>query len=155
MLGDNQERAPTEFRVARNWKSFEGFRKAGAKALEPVKDGAMATLKTGTGDYRIMSEEDFQNLYSLACDVARLQGGLNVVLTAARAVQKHNDPETIKVLIQTIKMMGNLSAFPKSEDSDFPQSEMSDSEIDDDNEMLDDPSLLERPVSDASEVKWR
>ena len=78
-----------------------------------------------------------------------------MVLTAARAVQKHNDPETIQVLIQTIKMMGNLSAFPKSEDSDFPQSEASDSEIDDDNEMLDDPSLLERPVSDASEVKWR
>lgn len=70
-------------------------------------------------------------------------------------MQKHNDPETIQVLIQTIKMMGNLSAFPKSEDSNSPQSETSDSEIDDDNEMLDDPSFLERPVSDASEVKWR
>lgn len=142
----NQGQTPTHLRVARNWKSFEDFRKAGAKALEPVKDGGIATLKTGTGDYRIISEEDFQNLYGLACDVARLQGGLSVVLTAARAVQKHNDPETIQVLIQTIKMMGNLSAFPKREDSDSPQSEASDSEIEQEDEMLDDPSLLERPV---------
>lgn len=146
MLSEKQEQTVTNFRVARNWKSFEDFRKAGAKALEPVKEGAIATLKTGTGDYRVMSEQDFQNLYGLACDVARLQGGLSVVLTAARAVQKHNDPETIQVLIQTIKMMGNLSAFPKSEDSDSPQTDPSDSEIEQEEEMIDDPSFLERPV---------
>ncbi|MFW6296553.1 MAG: hypothetical protein ACOC04_05120 [Halothece sp.] len=146
MLGVNQERTATNLRVARNWKSFEDFRKAGAKALKPVQDGAIATLKTSTGDYRVMSEEDFQNLYGLACDVARLQGGLNVVLTAARAVQKHNDPETVDVLIQTIKMMGNLPALPTREDFEHPQPEESDSEIEAEDEMIDDPSLLERPV---------
>lgn len=146
MLGEKQEQTATNLKVARNWKSFEDFRKAGAKALEPVKEGAIATLKTGTGDYRVMSEQDFQNLYGLACDVARLQGGLSVVLTAARAVQKHNDPETVQVLIQTIKMMGNLSALPTREDSDFSETEASDSEIEEEDEMIDDPSLLERPV---------
>ena len=146
MLGVNQERTATNLRVARNFQSFEDFRKAGAKALFPVKDGAIATLKTSTGDYRVMSEEDFQNLYGLACDVARLKGGLNVVLTAARAVQKHNDPETVDVLIQTLKMMGNLPALPTRKDFDYPQPEESDSEIEADDEMIDDPSLLERPV---------
>jgi hypothetical protein len=146
MLSEKQEQTVTNFRVARNWKSFEDFRKAGAKALEPVKEGAIATLKTGTGDYRIMSEEDFQNLYGLACDVARLQGGLSVVLTAARAVQKNNDPDTVEVLIQTVKMMGNLSALPTRENFDSPQPEASYSELEDDDEITDDPSLLERPV---------
>lgn len=146
MLGEQQEQTATNLKVARNWKSFEDFRKAGAKALEPVKEGKIATLKTGTGDYRIMSEQDFQNLYGLACDVARLQGGLSVVLTAARAVQKHNDPETVQVLIQTAKMMGNLSALPTREDFDHPQIEDSYSELEDDDEIIDDPSLVERPV---------
>ena len=146
MLGEKQEQSATHLRVARNWKSFEDFRKAGAKALLPVKEGAIATLKTSTGDYRVMSEQDFQNLYGLACDVARLQGGLSVVLTAARAVEKHNDPETVQVLIQTIKMMGNLSALPTREDFDHPQPEASYSELEEDDEITDDPSLLERPV---------
>ncbi|PNW43907.1 UNVERIFIED_CONTAM: hypothetical protein BEN50_13205 [Euhalothece sp. KZN 001] len=146
MLELNQEQSPTKLKMVRSWKSFEEFRKAGAKALEPIKNGSIATLKTGTGNYRVISEEDFQKLYGLACDVDRLQGGLSVVLTAARAVQKHNDPETVQVLVQTIKMMGNLSALPTRQEFDHPQLETSDSEIEADDEIIDDPSLLERPV---------
>lgn len=142
----SKEQAPTPLRVAKNWKSFEDFRKAGAKALEPVKEGAIATLKTSTGDYRVISEEDFQNLYGLACDVTRLQKGLNVVLTAARAVQKHNDPETIQVLIQAIKMTGTLSALPTREDLGDPKPEDTYTPLEEDDEIIDDPSLLERPV---------
>ncbi|MEL7409474.1 MAG: hypothetical protein AAFN00_21435, partial [Cyanobacteria bacterium J06558_2] len=56
-------------KLGQTWQSFEKFRTEGAKALADIKDGIVATLTTKTGQYRIVEEHDFQQLYGLARDV--------------------------------------------------------------------------------------
>jgi hypothetical protein len=62
-----------------HWNSFEQFRTSGANALTSIIPGTVGTLHTKTGQYRIVTEGDFQRLLGMARDVERLQQGLNVV----------------------------------------------------------------------------
>ncbi len=98
-----------------NWSSYEKFRTEGAKALESVKDGTVATLQTKTGQYRILEEHDFQNLLGLAREVERLRGGLRVVVHAVRVAQKHPDTDSLNLLAEAVTMLGNLPDLPTRE----------------------------------------
>jgi hypothetical protein len=69
------------WRSGANWTSFEKFRLKGAEALSSIANGVIATLQTKTGQYRIIEERDFQEMYGLASDVDRLRGGLRFVLS--------------------------------------------------------------------------
>jgi hypothetical protein len=59
-----------------------------------------------------LAEKDFQKFYGLARDIERLSGGLRIVVSAIRAVQKHPDTETINVLLESVNLIENIPALP-------------------------------------------
>ncbi|MDJ0621104.1 MAG: hypothetical protein QNJ63_30940 [Calothrix sp. MO_192.B10] len=132
-------------RVGSSWKSFEQFRTEGAKALSSVKHRVIATLLTRTGQYRILEEKDFQELYGIARDVDRLRGGLRVVFVAARAAQKHPDEESLSVLAEAVAMLGNLPELPVRDEFDDLVPEETDWD-DEDDEVILDPNSVARPL---------
>lgn len=129
-----------------SWSSFEKFRTEGAKSLESIKDGTVATLHTKTGQYRIVEEQDFQELLGLARDVARLRGGLSLVMQAVRVVQEHPDKVSLELLATSVTMLGDLPELPTRSSFDPLLPEGSDVEPDD--EVTLDPDNIERPLSD-------
>ena len=131
-----------------SWPSFEKFRTEGAKALESLKDGKVATLHTKTGQYRILEEGDFQKLLGLARDVERLRGGLRVVAQAVRVVQKHRDEDTLKLLADAVTMMGSLPELPTRDGLDplFPEG----FNLEPDDEVELDPNQIGRPLKDRN-----
>lgn len=131
-----------------NWQSFEQFRTAGATVLEPVKSGMVATLQTKTGQYRILEESDFQKLYGLARDVDRLRGGLKLVLSAVRVVKKHPDAESIDTLLKSVQLLGSLPELPVQDD--FETLTPEGFEVDEDDEVILDPSQVPSPFDNAS-----
>ncbi|HEY9706219.1 MAG TPA: hypothetical protein V6C58_27530 [Allocoleopsis sp.] len=143
----NQETQELELKLGAYWPSFEQFRKEGANALESVKDGTIATLQTKSGQYRILAEKDFQKLYGLARDIERLSGGLRVVVSAIRAVQKHPDTETINVLLESVNLIGNMPALPTRKSFEPLQPEGFEDEDNDDDEYILDPKLINRPLN--------
>ncbi|MEM8642720.1 MAG: hypothetical protein AAGG51_28460 [Cyanobacteria bacterium P01_G01_bin.54] len=130
--------------VGVHWRSFEQFRQQGAKALSDVKQGTTATLHTKTGQYRVIEEQDFQALYGLARDVDRLRGGMRVVMLAARLAQKHPEQDAIELLTTVAAMLGEMPELPTR--SEFESIELDASELDEADEVLLDPSEIERPV---------
>ena len=98
----------TDIQSGPSWPSFEKFRTEGAKALETLKKGKVATLHTKTGQYRILEEHDFQKLLGLARDVERLRGGMRILMQTVRVVQKHPDVESLNLLAETVTMLGSL-----------------------------------------------
>lgn len=130
------------------WSSFEQFRTEGAKALEPLKNGTVATLHTKTGQYRILAEHDFQKLLGLATDVARLRQGLRMVMQAVRVVQKHRDDESVNVLVEAVAMVGSLPELPTRECFEALIPEDIDIEPDDEVEL--NPERIERPFAASS-----
>ena len=140
---------------SRTWSSFEQFRKEGSKALESIKEGIVGTLFSKTGQYRIMTEKDFQKLYGLARDVERLRGGLRLVTVAVRAVQKHPDEETIKVLEEACRFgnaqLGNLPALP-TRDTFEPLEPENKDDLDSEDDVILNPKEIERPFSSDTKV---
>lgn len=129
-----------------SWSSFEKFRAEGAKALESIKDGTVATLHTKTGQYRILEEHDFQKLLGLARDMERLRGGLRVVVKAVRIVQKHpDDPDSLNLLAEAVAMLGGLPELSTHKGFEHLIPEGLDVEPDD--EVTLDPNQIERPIS--------
>ncbi len=88
------------------WSSFEPFRVAGNAGLESIKAGAVATLWSKAGQFRILRDEDFQRLLGLASEVHRLRSGVTIVIQAARVVAKHKDTESIEMLVRCVSMLG-------------------------------------------------
>jgi len=104
-------RRSSDLRLGPTWASFEKLRAEGSRALECIKPGSVGRLTTKQGSFAILRDEDFQTLLGLARDVERLQGGLNLIVSAARAMQKYpTDPDLTEVLIQAVVMM-NIPAF--------------------------------------------
>lgn len=139
---------PTSIKLQQgpSWPSFEKFRNEGAKSLESIKDGTVATLHTKTGQYRIVEEHDFQELLGLARDVARLRGGLSLVMKAVRVVQKHPDNDSLELLATSVTMLGDLPELPTRSNFDYLSPE--DEDIDLDDEVTLEPDQIERPLSD-------
>lgn len=143
MLTTNNRHKVFSLSLGQSWQSFEKFRQEGAKALQLIKNGAVATLTTKTGQYRIIEEHDFQNMYGLARDVDRLRGGLRMVTVAVRAAQKHPDQENLEVLAEAVALLGELPELP-TRDS-FEPLELENDDWDDDDEVLLNPDEIERP----------
>jgi hypothetical protein len=129
-----------------HWNSFEQFRTSGASALNTITPGAVGTLHTKTGQYRILTESDFQRLLGMASDVERLQQGLSVVTRAVRLVQKHpDDSDTLELLVETVTLLGSSSTVPPTK-SDFPPLAIEDIPVDADDEVILSPTAIERPL---------
>jgi hypothetical protein len=101
-----------DLKAGPSWSSFEKFRAEGAKALLSVRGGAIASLQTKTGQYRILAENDFQTLLGLARDAERLRGGLRVVVKAVRVVQNHPDTDSLSLLSEAVTMLSELPELP-------------------------------------------
>lgn len=138
-------------RSGRTWSSFEQLRTEGAKALDPIKNGTVATLHTKTGQYRILEEHDFQNLLGLATDVARLRKGLRLVLQSVRVVQKHRDEDSLNMLVEAVTMVGSLPGLPTREG--FEELIPEDIEIEPEDEVELDLERIERPFATSSPSK--
>ncbi len=97
------------------WPSFEQFRSQGNAALSDIRPGVVGTLATKQGQFRILSETDFQRLYALAREVQRLSGTLRVVVAAARGVQRNQDETSLETLSAAVMLLGDLPSLPTRE----------------------------------------
>lgn len=95
------------------WTSFEQFRKAGPTALEYMSTHSVGTLRCKSATFRILFDSDFQRLLGLATEVSRLKQGITIVMKAAKVVAKHNDAESIELLIQTASMLNQSNLLPE------------------------------------------
>jgi len=106
----------------------------------------VGTLQTKTGQYRILNENDFQQLVGLATDVERLQQGLSVVMRAVRVVENHpEDADTLALLVETVSMLGSISTVLPTRSS-FPPLEPEDIPAESEDEVILVPDLLNRPL---------
>jgi hypothetical protein len=129
-----------------SWNSFEQFRTSGANTLATITPGTVGTLQTKTGQYRILNENDFQQLVGLATDVERLQQGLSVVMRAVRVVENHpEDADTLALLVETVSMLGSISTVLPTKSS-FPPLAPEDIPAESDDEVILAPELLNRPL---------
>ena len=144
-----------EFRLrnGENWTSSEKFRLQGAEALSSIGNGVIATLQTKTGQYRIIEERDFQEMYGLARDVDRLRGGLRVVILAVRAAKKHPDPENLHLLAEAVAMLGDLPELPTR--NSFERLVPENFDLDEDDEVMLDPDEIERPLQSENAIDNR
>jgi len=135
---------PFDLKVGSKWLSFEKFRTEGAKSLDSIKNGNIAILHTKTGQYRIIEEQDFQQMLGLARDVDRLRRGLRVLSRTVRVVQKHPDIDTINLLIEAVATLGTLPELPTRDRFEPLIPESLDADIDDEVDV--DPDLVARPL---------
>lgn len=126
------------------WTSFEQFRTQGRMGLGSLVSGQVATLQTKTGQYRIIKEQDFQQLYGLARDVERLRGGFSCMINAIKVVQKHKDSESIESLISVVNMIGGVPELPTR--SDFETLTPEGFELDPEDEVDLDLAKIVRPL---------
>ena len=94
------------------WTSFEQFRAQGNAALRDIVPGVVGTLATKQGQFRILTEADFQRIYGLAQDVQRLNGTLRVVVAAARGVERHRDETSLETFAAAVLLLGDLPSLP-------------------------------------------
>lgn len=128
-----------------HWHSFEQLRTAGVNAIHKVTPGTVGTLQTKNGQYRLLTEADFQKLVGVAGDIERLQQGLNVVMRAIRVVQNHpEDSETLALLVETVTMLGMDTVLPTR--SSFPPLELENIAVESDDEVTIDPAQIQRPL---------
>ncbi len=95
------------------WSSFEQFRTAGSGAIDSIRPGTVGTLNGKTAAIRLLRDEDFQRLLGLASEVHRLKSGVGFLLQAARVVAKHQDKESIEMLISCASMLGDAAVLPE------------------------------------------
>jgi len=80
---------PVPLKPGPEWGSFEQFRVAGSGGVETVTVGQVGTLRTKTGVFRVIRDEDFQTLVGLASDVMRMKSGLTTLIRAIEVVREH------------------------------------------------------------------
>lgn len=95
------------------WPSFEQFRTAGSTALESIRPGTVGTLNGKSASIRLLRDEDFQRLCGLASEVHRLKSGVRFLIQAARLVAKHQDSESIEMLVRCASMLGESTVLPE------------------------------------------
>ena len=100
------------------WGSFEQFRTSGTTSLEGIRPGMVATLNGKSATFRILRDDDFQKLLGLASEVHRIRNGVTFVVKAAKIVAKHQDRESIELLIQSVSMLGESHVLPERDGHD-------------------------------------
>ncbi len=129
-----------------HWNSFEQFRTSGANALTNITPGTVGTLHSKTGQYRILTEADFQHLLGVATEVERFQQGLNVVMRAVRVMQNHpQDSDTLALLAETVAMLATTTTVLPTISS-FPPLTPEDIIVDDYDEVIVSPELIQHPL---------
>ena len=105
---------PIQLTHAAAWSSFDKFKLEGANALERVQQGSVGTLTTKTGQYRILTETDYQTLLGLSSEVRRIKEGLNAIIATASVARRHRDTESLEALMQVVIAVGDLPRLPSN-----------------------------------------
>ncbi len=95
------------------WGSFENFRTSGSTALGSIEPGCVGTLSSKSGVFRILRDDDFQRLIGLAAEVHRIKVGVTFIVNAAKIVQMHRDEESIRLLVQSVSLLGESPVLPE------------------------------------------
>jgi hypothetical protein len=97
------------------WHCFDDFRKEGNAGLEKIPPNGVGVLNCKVGSFRIIRDRDFQFLVGLAGDVIRLQGGLKVVMQAAKIAIKHPDEDHLRLLMRSVELVAECPELPQHE----------------------------------------
>jgi hypothetical protein len=128
------------------WPSFEQFRKTGIGKLEDFTPGSVGTLRCKGSTFRVMLDSDFQKLFGLATEVHRLKQGITIVVQAAKVVAKHNDQDSIQLLVQTASMLNQSNLLPERDGhGEFQITPEERVEFANEDEEID-PAWIPRPV---------
>lgn len=134
-------------RPSRVWKSFEKFRTGGQSELTALGPGEIGQLLTRTGSFRVLREDDFQHLYGLARDIERVQGGLRVIIAAARSAEQHRDEVTLQALVEAVAVCANFPALPARSADEPVEPEGLPLDQDDLDDIVIDPAAVPRPYA--------
>lgn len=138
-IRDEPKLQPVSLKPGPEWASFEQFRIAGSAGVEAVGGGQIGTLRTKTGVFRVLRDEDFQVLVGLASEVTRLKGGLATMVQAAKVVRDHPaSPSAFDLLLHLAAQYGDAALAAV-------EPEMSPAAGDD--EFIVDPAELKRRVT--------
>ena len=124
--------APIHLKQTVAWPSFDKFKLEGATALERVQSGSVGSLTTKTGQYRILTESDYQTLLGLASEVRRMKGGLNAIIASATVARRHRDAEALEALMQVVVAVGDFPRLPTNDITDRLNLEITEDDTDDD-----------------------
>lgn len=92
------------------WGSVEDLLGSGDAALEEVASGAVATLGSRVGRFRLLSEDDFQALYGMALEARRVAAELNSVLGN---LGERPDADTAQsVIARVVELADSLDTLP-------------------------------------------
>ena len=125
------------------WASFEQFRIAGSGGVETVTAGRVGTLRTKTGVFRVIRDEDFQTLVGLASEVRRMKGGLTTLIHAVKVVRDHPEsPSAVDLLLHIATQYGGGPGTDASFTEPEPAAPVSGSD-----EVITDPAELQQRVA--------
>ena len=131
---------PSQLRPGPEWASFEQFRTAGPSGPESVGCGQVGTLRTKSGLFRLLRDEDFQLLIGLASEAKRLQGGLTTMVHAAKVIRDHpSSPSAVELLLHLAAEYGAADLNQRSLAPEVPPSA-------EDDEVIVDAAELKRRV---------
>jgi hypothetical protein len=94
------------------WSNFEDFRRNGTASLETMPINSVGTLRTRSGNFRVVHDGDFQWLVGLASEICRLERGMKLVLQAARVALNHPDREHVKLVVESVSMLAGSPELP-------------------------------------------
>ncbi len=121
---------PIQFTQTASWSSFDKFKLEGATALERVTQGSVGTLTTKSGQYRILTDSDYQALLGLASEVRRIKEGLNAIIATATVARRHQDSQSLEALMQVVIAVGDLPRLPNNAEVTALNLEMIDTDSD-------------------------
>jgi hypothetical protein len=73
----------------------------------------VATLSGRTAAFRLLRDDDFQRLCGVASEVHRLKSGVAFLIQAARVVARHQDKESIEMLVRSASMLSESKVLPE------------------------------------------
>ena len=130
-----------QLRPGPQWASFEQFRIAGSGGVESVGTGQVGALRTKTGMFRVLRDEDFQTLAGLASEVRRMKGGFTTMVHAIKVVREHPaSPSAVDLLLHIAAQYEGVL------DMDRPFTEPETAPIPENDEVITDPAELQKRV---------
>lgn len=96
----------------RPWTSAEQFRKGLLDNVQSIQRGKVGTLTMKNKTIRMLSEEDFQELYGMAQEIDRLRDGIEIILAAAVTVQETRTDSAVITLTKAALALGRVPVLP-------------------------------------------
>lgn len=125
VIGPRQEVA---LKAGPVWQSFESLRTGAATKLTQLTKGIVGTVIVRDRQYRILREDDFQELHGLAVDVQRIGDGVEVLIHAAAVWEERDDENSRQLLAIAIRQIANSPSLPRRRAADVLKLDLTDRE---------------------------